>query len=64
MPHDGRNTEWHFVYFGYSKTERRAFFFVKFRNGFLSLNYANINHFIAEKLFFAIRDSRYPNYNG
>ena len=34
MPaHNGANTAWHFIYFGYSKTENRAYAFVKLRTG-------------------------------
>jgi hypothetical protein len=28
MPHDNLHQAWHFIYYGYSKTEKRAFVFV------------------------------------
>jgi hypothetical protein len=33
MPHDQLHGTWHFIFFGYTKTENKAYTFVKFRIG-------------------------------
>lgn len=38
--HKDRHTEWFFVYYGYTKTDRTAYAFVKWRESEDSLNYA------------------------
>lgn len=64
IQHQGLTSVWHFVYFGYSRTEKRAFAFVQLKNGPVTLDYPSVNQYLVEKLFFLIRDSRYSNYNG
>ena len=57
MPnHAGANAAWHFIYFGYSKTENRAYGFVKTRTGATVLNWANTKHYWAERFFFTLKD--------
>jgi hypothetical protein len=64
LAHQGLNVQWHFVYFGYSKSEKRAFVNVVLKSGALQLNYPNHNHYWTEKFFFVLRDARYPNFSG
>lgn len=52
------------MYYGYSKVLSRAFVFVKFPERQPSLNYPNINHYWAERFYFVLIDSRYPNFQG
>jgi len=42
---------WHFVYFGYSRVERKARAYVKFLDSEEELVYDNANHYIPDKLF-------------
>lgn len=62
--HDGLIQAWHYVYFGYSRTAKRAFVFIQFKNGVKTLDYPNVNHYLTERFFFVQRDARYQNYNG
>jgi hypothetical protein len=65
MPHDNLHTAWHFIYYGYSKTEKRAFVYMSLRTGTKNLNYPNTNHYWTEKFYFVLgRDVRYPFWNG
>jgi hypothetical protein len=62
--HQNQITGWHFIYFGYSKAERRAFAYFQFKGGAATLNFPDLSHYWAEKFFFVLKDSRYQNYNG
>jgi hypothetical protein len=64
LDHKGANKAWHLVYFGYSRTERKAYFFINFPSNAISAEYKNINHYLATKIFFTLRDSRYANFQG
>jgi hypothetical protein len=43
--------QWHFIYFGYSRTDRKARVYVKFFDSQEERNYDNVNHYIPEKLY-------------
>jgi hypothetical protein len=62
--HAGLIQAWHFIYFGYSKAQKRAYFTTFLRSGVLNYNVPNANHYYAEKFFFVLRDARYANYQG
>jgi hypothetical protein len=64
VQHQGIIVAWHFVYFGYSKAQSKAVLFTEFKSGTQRLEFANTNHYWAEKFFFVLRDSRYPNFQG
>jgi len=64
LQHQGSIAAWHFIYFGYSKAQRRAYVNLVLRTGAQQIDYTNTNHYWAEKFFFVLRDARYPNYNG
>jgi hypothetical protein len=51
IPHKNRHLNWHFIYFGYSRDERKARVYVKFTEGEEELNYDNVNHYIPSKLY-------------
>jgi hypothetical protein len=46
--------KWHFIYFGYSWVERKAYAFVKFFDREEGAVYMNVNHYLAEKFFFFV----------
>jgi hypothetical protein len=62
--HDTQNQVWHYIYFGYSKAQQRAFFFVQFRTSSGNQDYPKTNHYWTEKFWFVLRDARYANFNG
>jgi hypothetical protein len=62
--HNGLITQWHFIYYGYSKADARAFAFFQFRSGTAQLNFPKTNHFWSERFYFLLKDSRYPFYQG
>lgn len=62
--HNNQHTEWHFIYFGYSKTQSRAYVNLVLKSGALQLDYPKHNHYWTERFWFVLIDSRYPNYNG
>lgn len=65
IQHKGRHTEWFYVYYGYSKVARRAYAFVKWTDGEDSLNWDDINHYLAFNLYlFVGRDKHFPGHNG
>jgi hypothetical protein len=51
IAHKNRHLAWHFIYFGYSKDDKRARVLVKFTDSYEEIVYDNVNHYIAEKLF-------------
>jgi len=51
IQHKNRHFTWHFVWFGYSRVERKARAYVKFLDGEEELVYDNVNHYIPEKLY-------------
>ena len=64
VAHNGQNTQWHYIYFGYSKTAKRAYFVLSFKSSSLTLDFPNTNHYWTEKLYFLFKDSRYSFWNG
>lgn len=63
--HFGRHVKWHYVYFGYSKTDKKAFAYVKFHDKEESRVWNNVNHYYAEKfLLYVAKDRHYNAYNG
>jgi hypothetical protein len=49
--HKNRHTSWHFIYFAYSRADRKARVYVKFVDSEEELLYDNVNHYIPEKLY-------------
>jgi hypothetical protein len=64
MVHQGYNQDWHFVYFGYSKAEQRAFAWISWRNGVQKLDFPKARHYWSEKFYFLLKDARYQFYSG
>lgn len=63
--HLGRHRRWHFVYFGYSKVESKAYAYVKFYDKEETKVWNKINHYYAEKYYlYAGKDQYYQAYNG
>lgn len=62
--HAGQNQAWHFIYFGYSKAQARAYFATFLRSGVLSYNVPNAKHYFAERFFFVLRNTKYANFVG
>ena len=59
VQHQNLINVWHFVYFGYSRVNSRAFLFIYFKNGPQSFEIVNLNHYLVERLYFLLRDARY-----
>lgn len=65
IPLQGRNTKWHYIYFGYSKITSQAYAYVKWIESEDELNYENVNHYYIQKLYIYIgKDIFYPGFNG
>jgi hypothetical protein len=54
-----QHTQWHFVYFGYSKLQKRAYFTTQYKGTTTTKDYPATNHYWAEKFWFALKDARY-----
>lgn len=51
-PHQNLHVRWHFVYFGYSFNEKKAYSYVQFFNQkSLSHTYNNVNHYLPPTLW-------------
>lgn len=60
-----RHTKWFFVYFGYSKFDKKAFAYVQWHDSREGLQYTNVNHYYAEKFFVFIgKDTYHNSWNG
>ena len=46
--HKNRHLAWHFIYYGYSRTERKIRGYVKFRTDAEEFVIESINHFLAK----------------
>lgn len=57
-------TQWHFIYFGYSRDARKAYVYFQLKIGSQKIEYPNCHHYLAEKFYFALKDSRYPYFSG
>lgn len=58
-------SEWHFIYFGYSRKERKAAGYVQFTNRKEEISIPNLNHYVARQfLVYLAKDQFYPSYNG
>lgn len=64
LEHKGANKAWHLVYFGYSRPQRKAYLYLTFPSTTMNVEYKNINHYLAVKLFLTLRDQRYTNFIG
>ncbi len=62
--HAGQNTQWAFMYFGYSKALKRAFWWNQYKGASIQKDYPNTNHYWTEKFWFALKDARYQFWNG
>jgi hypothetical protein len=63
IPHKNQHVKWHFIYFGYSRAQRKARAYVKFADSDSEMNYDDINHFLPERLLVFIgRDIKNPNF--
>jgi len=63
--HKNRINNWFFVYYGYSKTDKHAYVYVKFTDSEESLNYANTNHYFTPKFYvFVGKDAHFPGFSG
>ncbi|CAD8140693.1 unnamed protein product [Paramecium octaurelia] len=63
--HKNRHLEWFFVYFGYSKNERKGFVGVKFTGGIETIEYNNVNHYYTPYFYtFVGKDKQFPGFNG
>jgi hypothetical protein len=57
--------KWHFIYFGYSRKERKALGFIQFEGRKEELVFNDVNHFLIRQYFIYIaKDKFYPSYNG
>lgn len=43
--------EWTFIYYGYSKSEKKAFVVVRFTTGIESIEYNSVNHYYAPNFY-------------
>jgi hypothetical protein len=65
VPHNSQNRNWHFIYFGYSKANKQAYFVHLIPGQPPGVyNIPNTNHYFTEKFWFAVRDARYPTWSG
>lgn len=64
IPHGNQITQWHYIYFGYSRQSRRAYFYAQLKNSNLIKDFTNTNHYLAEKFFFVLKDTTQAFWNG
>jgi len=65
IPHKNRINNWFFVYFGYSKNEKKGFVGVRFTTGIETLEYNNVNHYFASTFYIYVgKDMHFPGFNG
>lgn len=58
-------SKWHFIYFGYSKKEKKAVGYYKTKDAKQEVVFDNVNHYVARQLiFYLTKDQFYPAYNG
>ena len=58
-------TKWHFIYFGYTRKQKRAAGFVQFEGKREEVDFPSTNHFLNRNYFVYIaKDKFYPSYNG
>jgi hypothetical protein len=58
-------SKWHFIYFGYSRKEKRATGFVQFEGRKEKFDIPQTNHYLAKDFYFYVaKDKFYPAYNG
>ena len=63
--HKNRHLEWSFIYYGYSKNDKKAFVTVKFSTGIETIEYNNVNHYYSPKFYiFTGKDKQFPGFNG
>lgn len=60
----GLHMNWHYLYYGYSRIERKAHGYIKYTSDEKTITYADTNHYLAEKFYLLLRDERYPSYIG
>ena len=59
IQHDGKFVRWHYIYFGYSKPQNRAYAYVKWASGENSLNFPNTNHYYISKFYMWVPKERF-----
>ncbi|CAD8155184.1 unnamed protein product [Paramecium octaurelia] len=66
VQHQDQHLHWHFVYFGYSREQRKAYAQVLFKHVHAkSLSFVNVNHFVSPKHYFYFgRERQFPVYSG
>jgi hypothetical protein len=58
-------TEWHFLYFGYSRKLRNAVGYVKFASRKETMTFTSINHYLSRQfLVYVAKDKFYPSFSG
>lgn len=63
--HEGNYVRWFFVYYGYSKVQKKAYTHVKWFNKDDNFVQSNVNHYYAYKFWFYLgKDRHYPAWNG
>lgn len=57
--------KWHFLYFAYSRKERKAYGYYQHKDHKLEATFTNVNHYLANNfMLFVAKDRFYPSYNG
>jgi len=58
-------SEWHFVFFAYSRIERKASGYVQFNGRKEVVEFPSMNHYLAKFLYLNVgKDRFYPAWNG
>jgi hypothetical protein len=52
VAHQSMNTLWHYIYFGYSRQLRRAYWTAVFRGFTIQKDFPAVNHYLTERFFF------------
>jgi len=54
IKHNDKIQDWHFIYFGYSIPNKKAYAYVQFKDSEGSNTYPNVNHYLAEKFWLTV----------
>lgn len=53
--------QWHYIYYGYSRIQRKAYGYIKFLEGEGEITHANCNHYVTNQHYFTMeKDKFYP----
>lgn len=65
VKHNDEHLEWHYVYFGYNRKERKANGVIIFKDKKETVEYSDVNHYLIDvhRLYLA-NDRFYASYNG